>query len=110
MIDPGKLDRRVTIQSPTHTVGAAGGGALSWSDVATVWARKLDMSSRESRSAMALRPETTLVLQIRYRSDVSANCRLYFEGRYYELTGEPIEEGRRVSLLLSAVSVEGAAQ
>ncbi len=106
-IDAGRLDRKVTIQTCTPSVGTSGGVALTYATDATVSAQKVETTGRESRSAGALRAETDLVLRIRYRSTLTEKHRLYFEGRHYDILSIT-EEGRREIQVLQARFTEGA--
>ncbi len=106
-INPGRLDRKVTIQTRTTTVGASGGVALTYATDATVPAQKIETTGRESRSAGALRAETDLALRIRYRSTLTELHRLYFEGRHYDILSIT-EEGRRESQVVQGRFTEGA--
>jgi len=105
-MNPGKLDRRLVIQTKTTTRGAAGGPVETWANSATVWAEKVSTTSSEARRALATRAEATLVLRIRYLSSLTARNRLYFEGQYWDIVGDPIEEGRRDTMLVTARTVE----
>jgi SPP1 family predicted phage head-tail adaptor len=43
----GRLDQRVTIRRRVRTDDDMGGGAIAWTDVATVWAHMRPKSGRE---------------------------------------------------------------
>lgn len=103
-MNPGKLDRRITIQARTTTRGASGGVVVSFADDATVWAQKVDSNGREMQAAGALRAEAELVLRIRYRSTLTTQHRIYYGGQYYDIL-QINEEGRRASQLLQARTV-----
>lgn len=107
-MNPGKLDRRLTIQARTLTRDAAGGAVPSYADVDTVWAQKVETTGRESRIANQLRADTTIVFRIRYYADLTEQHRLLFEGRYYDVT-QINEENRRETQLVQARTVEAAA-
>jgi SPP1 family predicted phage head-tail adaptor len=111
-MNPGRLDRRLVIQSRSTTRDDEGSPVVAFANEAEVWAQKLDLNSREARSAGSLRAETTLLLRIRYRSSLTAQHRLYFEGKYYDVNGDPIEDvsmGRRAAMLVQGRYTEGAA-
>lgn len=111
-LEPGRLDRRVVIQARTETRDDEGSAVVTFADEATIWAQKVELNSREARSAGSLRAETTLLLRIRYRSSLTAKHRLYFEGKYYDVNGDPVEDtghARREAMLVQARYTEGAA-
>lgn len=67
-MDAGKLDRRVTIETPATTRGETGGHEETWSTFATLWANVRDPAdSRVSK-----------VVTIRYRADITAAMRVRF--------------------------------
>ena len=103
----GDLDRRITLQRATAVQDAMGEPIKTWSDIARVWAKKLE-SRRMAREApdagearAALRRRT---FEIRWSSavaDLSPVDRLIFEGEPYDILGVT-EIGRRVGLSIEA--------
>jgi len=106
-MNPGKLDRRITLQSLEVARGNAGGVSESWTEVDTVWAEKVEQSTREFRSAVALRSEVNRMFRIRYRTDITAKHRVLFDGRIHEIVGDPTEENFKEFLLLACNYTEG---
>lgn len=78
IVSSGILDQRITIQELTVVRGALGGHDETWGTLATVWAQTLDMTGREIFQAKAMGSSSTLLITIRYRSDVKANQRILF--------------------------------
>lgn len=107
-LDPGKLDRRVTVQARTSTRDAEGSAVDAFATEATIWAQKVQTTGSEARRAGSLRAETDLVLRIRYRSTLTEQHRLVFEGRTYDIVSI-VEEGRREAQVIQARFTEGAA-
>lgn len=105
----GRLDRKVTLQSPTETIGASGGVAVAYADEATVAAQKVETTGRESRGAGALRAETDAAFRVRYRSTLTTKYRMVYESKNYDILSIA-EEGRRESQLIQARFTEGAAR
>ena len=85
MIDIGKYDKRVTIQTPTETRSFSGEAVMTWGDVATVWAQVDGLSSRDILQAQQANVVATYRVRIRHRSDVSHLNRLVYRGRQMEL-------------------------
>lgn len=108
-IDPGRLDRRITLQSRTTSRDGEGSAIVAFADEDTIWAQKLSETSSEGRRLLAVRAEATIVFRIRYRSSLTSQHRIYFGGRYYDIVGDPVEEGFRETLLVTARYTEGAA-
>lgn len=107
MVDAGRLDRRIVIQTCTTTQGAAGGVAEAWTTDATVWAQKVETTGSEAKRAGALRAETDLLLRIRYRQGLSEDQRVYFDGRYYDIIAIT-ELDRRDGQMIQCRYTEGA--
>lgn len=101
VVAAGQLDRRVTIQLRTIGRDATGAAITTWSPVADVWARKLDMLGRDLRAAGAQDFAATTVFTIRWRADVKmAENRVSYLGNTYEIVSVA-EIGRREGLELS---------
>jgi len=91
-IDPGHLTERVTLQSRSVVKDAYGQDSITWTDVATVWARVRALSAREFFSAAQVQQEQTLKVMIRQRADVQPTWRLLWQDRAHDITGViPIE-------------------
>lgn len=112
-INPGRLDRRITIQEATESQGTAGGVVQAWADVSTVWAEVLEQGTREFRAAGAWRSEVTRGFRVRYGAapTLTAKHRILYNGRLHDIAGEPTEEverGRKAYLLIPCKYTEGA--
>lgn len=111
-MDAGTLDRRVTILARSETIDPVyGTKAVSWSELATVWANVKDMiPSRGERLAdgveIANRP---CRVRMRYRSDITSAMRLQIGGRQLRIITQPAELGRRegLELLAEELTTEG---
>ncbi len=103
MLPAGRLDRRITLQVSALQKDAAGAPVLTWSDVATVWARYIPVGGREFYSAQAAQQiagETARFL-IRWRADLTARHRIVFDGKTWNIRNLA-ELGRREGLELTA--------
>lgn len=93
-LNPGRLDRRITLRSPVETRSSSGDVLKGWADLATVWAQRLPARGREFAAAAGRWAETTDVFRIRHRSDLDARCRVVLGVTVYDLTAPPMEIGR----------------
>lgn len=99
-MNPGKLDRRVTIESRTLTKDAAGGRVETWTTLANVWAEIVTRKASESVVSDADRSVEEKQFRIRYRADiVSGTHRISYQAKSYDITGM-IEEGRQHTMLI----------
>ena len=104
-IDPGRLDRRITLSEFTATRDSVGGVVTSWDDVATVWATKVPQGGGRLYAAEAKHYEQTLLYRIRHRTDVAPGWRLTHGDDVFEITN--VEElGRRHFLELSCRAID----
>lgn len=111
MIDPGRMDRRITIQSPSSTRTDSGQMVDSWVNTfsfgdGNIWAMKHSQSRKEGYEAEKKTAQRNEVFVIRYFSEVNERCTILYDGRRYDITG--IEEiGRQEGLRIEATYTEG---
>lgn len=108
----GRLRHKVKIQNFSTTRLPSGQPDKVWVDGMTVWAEVKGISGRELMSSGAEKPEATIRVWIRYRTDVSASSRLVcltgpFKGKVLEVNGQPIPDARTSQLeILCRLGVE----
>jgi SPP1 family predicted phage head-tail adaptor len=66
-----ELDQRVTIRREVRTSDGMGGSTLSWTNLATVWAKVRPMSGREREHSDKVNAQSNYIIVIRYRSDLT---------------------------------------
>lgn len=102
----GKRDRRITIERYSVTRSPAGAEVQTWSELATVFAEKLDLSDRERVAAAQVSAEITTRFRILYSrrvADVNPKDRISHAGRTYDIWGVK-EIGRREGLEITAAA------
>jgi len=86
----GQLDRRIVIRRATYAANAFNELVPVWTDYATVWARKHDVSAAEAYRAQEVGAELSARFTVRY-SPVTATIDprdiIAFGGRVYNITG-----------------------
>lgn len=98
---PGRRDTLITFQQRTKTKSASGALSYTWANLAsnpTEWAEVLDILGSERASEgidLANRPCRVRTL---YRSDITSDMRITFEGRSLQIIRGPIELGRQEGL------------
>lgn len=104
----GSLDRRITIQRSTS--GARDGygqPAITWADLATVWARRMDVSDGEKVTAgqrESARLSRFVVRSSTTTKAVTAKDRLSYDGATWNVLGiKETGDGRNRYLELTAV-------
>jgi len=106
----GEMDRRVTLRRADVTTNDFGEDIETWSDYATVWAARTEVSNRERFAAQQVGAELVARYRIRYSHQVaalSAQDRLVADGREHNITGVAMI-GRREGWEITAVFREGA--
>lgn len=79
-MDPGNLDRRITIQAPTRSRNSLGEEVQSWSDTAEVWAEVKPLTGRELFQAQQVVEQATHQVTIRYRAGITSDMRVVRDG------------------------------
>ncbi|MBB5704635.1 SPP1 family predicted phage head-tail adaptor [Ochrobactrum daejeonense] len=100
----GNLDRRVTIERKTKTKTPTGSIVESWQAVTTVWAEIVKQSTSEFFTGYGEAESQKTVFRIRYRSDITTDDRISYNGTAYNLK-DVSEIGRRDGLELQGVAV-----
>ncbi len=103
--NPGRLDRRVTLQSATTARNTVGDAVATWTNLATVWASKLPTSGGRMFAADAKHYEAALKYRIRHRTDTDAGMRLVHGDDTYEITAVS-EQGRKHYLDLELRAID----
>jgi len=108
-MNPGKMDRRLTVQVRTMTKDGAGGRTESWADAFKCWGQVVTMTSAEAITAEADRETVTRQFRIRYKSGITPGThRILYQLKFYNIEGIE-EEGRRDSMLLTCRAVQSLA-
>lgn len=81
----GKLNKRITWQSPTNTSDGAGGFTVTWTDVCTTWGALWPTSASEQIKSEKPIMEISHRIRIRYRSGFQASYRAKFGDRYFDI-------------------------
>jgi len=110
MIAAGELDQRITLRRATVVTNDLGEDIETWSDYATVWAARAEVSNRERFAAQQVGAELVARFRIRYSPRVAAlspQDRLVAGGAEHNITGVALI-GRREGFEITAAYREGA--
>jgi SPP1 family predicted phage head-tail adaptor len=108
MAEIGPKRHRLTIERRSTAENDFGQPSDAWSTVATIWGRVRALSGRELATAAEIRPETSLRVEIRYRSDLTPEDRFDFNGRKLRILGLWDPEERRRELYADCCEWRGA--
>ncbi len=81
----GMLRHSITIEERGGTPDAGGGMAVSWSTYATAQANVKPLSGSEALRAHHLEGRVTHRIVLRYRSGVTTDMRVLYDGRYFNI-------------------------
>lgn len=100
-MEAGKLKKRITLQRQNKQRDASGQVVGIWEDFAHIWAEMKCTDSTTVDSRGAVQHEGLYKFFIRWRGDITADMRVCYQGRTFELTGPPADwSGERVGLTL----------
>ena len=95
MMRSGNLRHRVQLETPSGSSDGAGGIALAWTLVDTLWAEIRSASGSEQLNFG--RANATLMnnVRIRYRSDITPDMRFSLGSRIFEIRRVADPDGRK---------------
>lgn len=102
-MDAGKLNKRITIQRREKKSDASGQKLGDWVDVCTVWAQVKCTDSKVVSADGVVQHEGLYRFYIRWRTGITAEMRVIWQERIFELVGPPADwESERTGLTLLA--------
>lgn len=105
-VNPGRMDRKLTVQRRTLAKDAAGGRVETWVDAYDCWAEAVRTKQNETIAGDADRNIEDRQFRIRYRADIASGThRIFYQLCFYDITAID-EEGRRDRLLLTCRAVQ----
>ncbi len=100
-MDPGKLNKRVTLVGATESENAIGQTVLHDGDIASMWASIEPVRGRQYYDAKKLRDEAAYKVTVRYRKGVTREMRIRFKDRTFEIKDiiNPYESNQFLELM-----------
>jgi len=102
-MEPGRLDRRITILQRGSSTDGWNQKANAYTLLAEVWAEVRDPGAKEREEADQRVTVITKVFTIRFRSDIKTIHRITYNSDTYHITGIA-EIGRQEGLRITAVA------
>jgi SPP1 family predicted phage head-tail adaptor len=83
----GEIRKQIAIQAEAPTSDGAGGYALAWTTLATVWAEIKPLSGHEVFTAQHLEGHVTHQITTRYRNDITitTDMRIVYGSRLFNI-------------------------
>lgn len=97
----GRLNRRIQIQVRSQSSDDYAQQLVSWSTVITCWARIRQLGGRELVTAQTIKAESTHEIEIRYRPGITAEHRIVYQGRVFNILNTTDPDTSHTSLLIS---------
>lgn len=101
--DPGKLDRRITIQRRTTAADKYNAPVETWTTLATVWAMvEYPITGSDEQTQQGLNVAATRAnFTIRYRSGIGFTDRIQYNSETWDIE-RIAEDGRQSYLIITA--------
>ena len=99
------LKHRVTVQQNQPTINAFGEETEQWVTIATVWASVEPLKGREFFAAQKENAETTVRITIRYRMGITADMRIKFGNKVFEINAVIDVEERHIELQIMCMEL-----
>ncbi|WP_394260795.1 phage head closure protein [Moraxella boevrei] len=108
MLQAGKLRNRIKIFKPVTKRSPTGAvKAESWEHILTLWANFQPLSVKDVVNSQMAGSQLTARCVIRYRNDINSSMRVEYQGRVYQINGEPLADkktGREyLTLMLKSI-------
>jgi SPP1 family predicted phage head-tail adaptor len=102
MIEAGRLNKKISIESNAAARDSHGQDVESWSPHLTdIWASIDPVRGREFFAARQFNAEVTHKVTIRYRTGISPQMRVEYQGRYFRIEAviDPNERHEALELM-----------
>lgn len=84
-MNPGHLNKRITIQQFSQTINENGFPVEEWVNIKSVWAMIKTVSGKEYMSAAQTQNENKTRFVIRHITDIHPDMRIVFKNRVFEM-------------------------
>jgi SPP1 family predicted phage head-tail adaptor len=101
-MNPGLLNRRLTLETPVETPDGAGGVIRAYEPVATLWASVTPLSAHTPRDAEGAGGTITHRIGVRIRADITTRHRFRDGARVFRIIGLRDRDGRGRFLQIDA--------
>ncbi len=82
----GNMNEKIILLKELSSQSATDGSFTnSWTEVATVWAEKINIKAREDVIKDKMTLETSIGFKIRYRNDIKPNYRVNYRNEVYRI-------------------------
>lgn len=89
-MNPGLLNKRISISGKSKTKSSYGGYVEDWVEIAMVWANIKPLRGRELFQAKQVQAEIETKITIRYRTGIKSDMRVTYGDRTFQIVAPPI--------------------
>jgi SPP1 family predicted phage head-tail adaptor len=82
-MNPGELDRRITVQTLTESVDDYGQLVQSFSTLASLWAKVEEKSGNEGDHEDQIKAVKNVAFTVRHRNDINERMRVVYNSNTY---------------------------
>lgn len=98
----GRFNRRIGLQKPNRTDTGVGGKDKTWQAAIPLWAELIPLRGDEAMANNLTRNVQVWKVTIRFRTDVTPDCRLLLGDRPMNIRSCEDPDGRRAELVMTA--------
>lgn len=102
-MNPGKLNRRITIERPFSTPDGGGGRAKTWSPICEAWAEFKKPRAQTAIVQGGVAAVVTQEITIRICDGITPGCRVVDGERIYRVIGIGANDRRYMTLICEEV-------
>lgn len=107
-MNPGLLDRKITIERPVSTPDGMGGRSTAWETLCTTWALFKPPKMRQEVVQGGIASVVTHEITIRFCSGITPGCRVVEGDRTYGVIGVGVIDRRYMTLTCKEVERFGS--
>ncbi len=86
-VNIGSYRNRIIFKKRNNEANGMGGFIVTWSEVCTIWGSFIQINAKESFYYKQIYPTAEFKIQCRYRPDLNSNMRIFYNNKYYDITG-----------------------
>lgn len=105
MMNPGKLNRKITFQTKAEITGPFP-PLDDYEDCTSVWAECRFLRGRNFYAAKAANVKTDVEFIIRYRTDIDEKMRVKYSNKFYEIEGILPLDNNRMYMIVKAYEIK----
>ncbi len=85
LIDPGKMDRLITVQRRVENRTGTGEAQYTWVTYTQLWAQLMDVGGRERYLPSGRQAEVSTVFRTYFDEGITETMRILYDGVYYDI-------------------------